>query len=69
MMDGGSLDGYWMARNDLTVRHELKALSPSLSAVTQNEHGPPTGFLIVWGFRKIKIKIKKEPGRDLEADC
>ncbi len=36
-MDGDSLDGYWMARNELIVRHELKALSLDLlSAVTHN---------------------------------
>jgi len=59
-MDGDSLDGYWMARNEVTVRHELKALSLDLCQQSHTTgHGSPTGFLIVWGFRKIR-KEKKE---------
>lgn len=62
MMDGGPLDDDWMVRNELNVRHELKArdLCQQLHKTNMVHR---TWVLIVWGV------VENKPEHHLEAEC
>ena len=51
-MDGGPLDDYWMVRNELKVRHELKTRD-LCQRLHKTKHGSTQqGSECVWGLSK-----------------
>jgi hypothetical protein len=52
-MDGGGLNDYWMVRNELSVRHELKIFCHRLHKMNMVHR---QGFLIVCGGGRNKAR-------------